>query len=325
MRHICVLVCLFFVLVGCKKEKELQPALQLENLFEIRKNSDDPVEKKIYEIYQEYKVPVFFNDSIGQVYIMDDVQGKPVYKVEKIDLAWTFNGYAKQVFDFEYMKDETQKLKALAIISNYLKDVSPALRPFSFFVTQSGTKSDQGNIVERFQKGSFLISYRTVYMTGDWTDALEIQTPGLIKRQMILSKINNYPDDIADFSMVSQAAWYGGLNWPVIDPSLPKGWKEAEALYDEWAGAKWYTEEELAAMRIRAREVIGKFGFVKGHQVTQGLQGPQNATNDLNNFVQEMLKYKPSEFQELWGKHPLVMKKFQILRNVIENKMQVKL
>lgn len=115
------------------------------------------------------------------------------------------------------------------------------------------------------------------------------------------------------------------LYWHTLDTSLPTNWQEAQSLYDDWAGAQWRTPEQLAQMRLNARAVIGKFGFVKGHQLTAGLQTPQNPTNDLNNYVQEMLTYSPAKFQELWGAHPLVMKKFGILREVIENKMQVEL
>ncbi len=314
-----------FILVSCQKEDPITDLMEFDNLFEIIDDAGDPVQHRVYQIYKEYGVPVFFNDTVGQKFLMNDVAGQPIFHYEKIDLGWTFHSYLKQNFEFEYMTEEAEKMQALDIIEAFLSDSSPALHPFSFFVTRSGKKLDKGAIVEEYKEGSFMVGFRTVYMTGNWTEEQIEETPELMKRQLILDKILNYPDDITDFSIVSQANWYGGLHWEEIDPNIPRGWPDIQALYEDWVGAKWYTEEELEQMRHNARIAIGKFGFIKGNAFTKGLQTPQRATDELKDYIEEILKRGPEGFVELWGDFPLVMKKYNILMNVIENKMNVKL
>lgn len=321
--YICILFTILFM--SCKKEKAIQSSINLENIYEIKHNTTDTIEQRIYNIYQKYKVPVFFNDTIGQVYIMNDAKGNPIYQTEKIDLSWSFNTYDKQNYQFEYMTTDKEKSQALDIIEAYLKIASPSLRPFSFFVTRSGKKFDKGTLVQEYKNGAYMLGFRAIYMTGNWTAAQIPVQPENMRKDIVIDKIMNYTDDVADFSVISKSTWYGGLYWNALDPKIPYGWQGAESLYDNWAGAKWYTAVQLDSMRIDARAKIGKFGFIKGNSLTKGLQTPSNATGDLKDFVGEVLKYSPQTFQMLWGTHPLVMKKYGILANVIENKMQVKL
>lgn len=211
MKAILIFACLLLCFTGCKKEDFSQGRVNLENVFEIKADSDDPIQKRIYAIYKTYGVPVFFNDTIGQVYIMDDVKGQPIYQVEKIDLAWTFNGYSKQVYQFAYMNDPEKQSQALDIVEAYLADVGPSLRPFSFFITQSARKLDQGSLIQEYKDGAYLIGFRTVFMTGDWTPTQQEKQPALMKRSMVLDKITNYPQEIAEFSAVTKPAHYGNF------------------------------------------------------------------------------------------------------------------
>ncbi|TXH54486.1 MAG: hypothetical protein E6Q89_07965 [Bacteroidia bacterium] len=323
------LIILLFVctilLIGCSKEKSIIPSIKLENVYEIKDSETDTIQQRVFKIYQKYKVPVYFNDTVGKVYVMDDAKGNPIYQYEKIDLSWTFSSYSKDVYQFEFMSNDQDKTKALNIIEAYLEDVSPSLRPFSFFVTLSAQRLSQGKVVEVIKNGQYKLGFRTVFLTGNWTALQMSQQPDLMKRQIVSTKILNYTNDVLDFSNISKSIWYGGLYWNAIEPSVVYGWKSAEALYDDWTGAKWYTATQLDSMRVEARTIIGKFGFIKGNKSTKGLQTPKNATEELEDYVQEILKYSASDFKKLWGNHPLVMKKYAILTNVIENKMQVKL
>lgn len=313
------------IIVGCSKEGSIEESLVLDNVFEIKDNSSDPIHKRVYQIYEKYSVPVFFNDTIGQIFIMNDVQGNPIYSYEKIDLAWTFNNYSKQKFEFEYMTEDEEKNTALDIIEAYLEDASPSLYPFSFFVARSGKKLEKDLVVEEYSNGKFMIGFRTVFMTGGWIENEIPNIPPSLKKQMILDKILNYPEEIAEFAAISKSSWYGGYWWHELDPTLPNEWKDAQALYEDWTGAIWYTEEELEAKRTYARKVIGKFGFVKGNSFTKGFQTPNNANDDLKDYVGEILRYGPKLFVELWKDQPLVMKKYSIIMDIIENKMNVKL
>lgn len=324
MKKILFAICVL-LLWGCKKEDVLTSEIDFENIYTIEDDATDPIRHRIYTIYKEYNVPVYFNDTISRVIVGQDKEGKPVYKYEKLDLEWTFSSYAKFKYDFEYMTDPVEQTKALDIIEEYLASSSAALYPFCFFVTQSGVKIDQGKVIEELSNGKFEIGFRAIYMTGNWTAALTKTLPAEMMRQMVRDKILNYPEEIAVFGAVSTASWYGGKYWTDIDPSIPHPLTAANALYDDWLGAKWYTQVELGAMRVHARSVIGRFGFVRGNVLTEGLETPKDANDDLRGYITEMLLRTPEEFKELWGASPLVMKKYGILSDVIVNKMGVQL
>lgn len=57
----------------------------------------------------------------------------------------------------------------------------------------------------------------------------------------------------------------------------------------------------------------------------KGLVTPYDYNNDLINYVEEMLKYNKEEFEMLWGHSPLVMKKYDVLYDLIKNKLGVEL
>lgn len=324
MKRVLYILCALLVF-GCSKEKELKPEIQFDHVYSITDDPSDPIKHRIYNIYQKYKVPVYFNDTIGRVLVTTDVQGKPVYKYEKLDLAWRFSSYAREKYSFEYMTDPVEKSNALDIIEDYLNTASPALYPFSFFITQSGIKKDQDVITADLKNGMFEVGFRTIYMTGDWTPDLIKKLPVEMMRQMVMDKILNYPEDIAVFGAVSPATWYGGQLWNTLDPNIKYGWRVADALYDDYWNGPNLTAEEWEALRVEGRTVLGKFGFVWGNSLTKGLQSPKDVAWDLKGYIQEMLRHSPSKFEQLWGAYPLVMKKYHILSNVVVNKMGVKL
>ena len=318
-----IIVFSLFVLISCNKEAQIVPSLEFDNVYEIKSDTDDPVKMRVYDIYKKYKIPVFFNDTIGQVFVMNDVKGNPIYHTERVNLEWSFFGYEKTHYDYTYMSTNQEKLDALDIIEEFLTKSNAALHPFSSLVVKSARIMEQEVQRSQIVNGNYLIGFRSILMSGNWSAATKLALPESMKRDMVLNKINNYPSDVAEFGAVSTALWYGRKSWNSLDNSIPTTWQDANALVPTWSGISRYTAAELDQMRANARPVIGRFGFVRG---AAGINlTPSNATEDLGFFVVEMLKYPHEEFLQLWGHSPLVIKKYNILKNLIENKMNVKL
>lgn len=316
------LIACYALFSSCEKEKALTPEIEYEHLYKIVDDPNDPMKHRIYEIYQKYNVPVYFNDTIGQVMVAKDVTGKPVYKYEKLDLSWGFNYYGNFKYDFEYMTDPVEKNKALDIIERYLEKADRALYPFCFFVTKSATRYNADKVLEDYKNGKFEIGFRTLFLTGNWTGAQLKALPEEIMRQMVINKILNYPDEIEAFGKVSKQEWYGGKGWSSL-VTAPAGWN-CSALYDDWYLGPTLTPEAWEAKRIEARAIVGKLGFVCGHSQTS-LQTPDGIERDLKGYVQQILKYSPVEFEGAWGAYPLVMQKYRIVSEVIANKLGVRL
>ena len=74
-------------LTACAKEDAPTPSEEGKNWLEISEPAADAddVDKKIYELYQEFGVPIFYTDTIGSVdYGMVDEAGKPVLSYQMI-------------------------------------------------------------------------------------------------------------------------------------------------------------------------------------------------------------------------------------------------
>ena len=75
MKHSILYILLVFLAVACQKESEITSSIGFENLYEIKDDPTDSIQHKRYEIYQTYGVPVYFNDTIGKVFVKTDING----------------------------------------------------------------------------------------------------------------------------------------------------------------------------------------------------------------------------------------------------------
>lgn len=340
MRRI-IYILLAFMVLGCQKEDALKSNLEYERLYVIEDDPSDPVKHRVYEIYQQYNVPVYFNDTIGRLFVKNDVYGNPVYRYETLDLSWGITSYSSLKYSYEYMTDPTEQLKALDLIEEYLKIASKALYPFNFFVTKSvRTKDNQGKI-ETFGKGTFRIYIRSLLMTGDWMDGADEVLPGSMMREMVKNKIMNYKDLLVYFNSVSKPEWYGvfysSLNpnhfedlvspnefeWNGYGGVPPMYYFSPGCFSDTWYAVNEFTETGLEKFRAAVRVKIGKFGFISSGDT--GTSTPNKSEDDLNAYISEMLKWSPEEFAELWGECPLVMEKYSILYKIVAEELGVKL
>jgi len=332
MKNIIYLL-LAFLIWGCEKEDKLTPKIEFENLYGIQDDPSDPIKHRVFEIYQKYRVPVYFNDTIGRIFLKNDVNGNAVYRYETLDLAWNYSSYDGVTYEYEYMTDPEEQTKALDIIESYLKLVPPALYPFNFFVTESAKMIDANNIEKIYAYGSFLNRYRTLFITGNWSEAQIAILPEKIKLAILESKIFNYREELDNFYEISEPSWYdrkwadleSDYNDIVNGTGKPAYYFSPEALSDGWWGVSEFSPEELAEYRAVVRSVIGKFGFVYGYKNAPGLYTPSSTSEDLETFITEVLRWSREEFKELWGACPLVMAKYEILYDVITNKIGVEL
>lgn len=322
MRNL-LFICLTLLMIGCKNEEVLVPNIQHEDLYTIKDDPSDPIKHRIYELYQHYKVPIYFNDTIARVLVTTDVQGKPLYNYELIDLAWGFDNYENRRIVYDFVKDSAQKTKALDIIEAFLKKADKSLYPFSFLVVDRVRKFLDAEVKEEYASGKYNIGFRTVVLTTNWTSTVAAGLPDDLMRQMLLNKIINYPDDIAAFGVVSKATHYGGKFWNALNPAIAKSYN-INSLYDNWPQGIALTPAQREARRAADRAVAGQFGFVSGNFYVRGLGTPENVDEDLQSFIVEMLRFPSGVFEQNWGTYPLVMKKYKILLNVT-NKLGVKL
>lgn len=330
MKKLIYPLCIFLML-ACSKEELDHPVLY-ENLYTLQDDPSDPVKHRIYEIYEKYGAPVYFNDTIGKFYVKDDIYGQPYYRYEKIDLNWHFYSDDSKVasYDIYYQTDVERQMISLDFIENLLAGLSKPIQPYAFFV------ADSIGYVKKGTGAGFvraLVQFRTVTLAGlhkeTETDKEELSDE--IKRSLISMKISRFTDRLFQFYSVSKAAWFQ-KQWSELGAVWTGTW--GPSIFQEWAkeylmqGTTWdapWTEEQVEAKRDEIRSAIGPFGFVGGGSMGGDMYSPENNAQDLSLYMNEILSCDRTEFTRRWGNYPLVMRKYEILYNLLKEELDYEL
>ena len=130
-----LLACL---LLACQKEDGITPGTGFENLYTIQDDPNDSIQHKRYELYTTYGVPVFFNDTIGKVFVKTDVNGDSVFRYETLDLNWAFNGTnsGSVTYQVTRLTDPGLMMKSLRFAEIFLKNSQQALYPYALWLTE---------------------------------------------------------------------------------------------------------------------------------------------------------------------------------------------
>ena len=323
MRKILYVLCCL-AMIACGNEDTLESQIHFDDLYGIQDDPNDPVKHEIYNIYKEYGVPVYFNDTIGRIFLKTDVNGQPVYQIETLDLAWRYDYYEKSNYKYLYIKDADRQLEIISWIRNYLEASDKVLYPFCFFVTEAVQKEDLDNDEVSFIEDPYVLGFRTLTMVMEnWEEGSEDTHLKEMKRSMVVQKINNYSNDLIDFKQVSDANWYGQKYWHELASDVSQ-YYNCSVLDPDYKGN--LSGDALEAKRVEARGVAGRFGFVMGSDMFgNGLFTPWDTKEDVELYVKVMLATQEETFRKQWGAYPLVMQKYEVLYKIITEKLGVEL
>ena len=299
---------LAFVWVSCEKEDTLEPKIDYFNLYTIAPDPNDSVQQLRYEIYTEYGIPVYFSDTVGKYPLTVNVYGDTVYEYELMDLNWEFTNSSEDSRSIEYifLKDDTEKYNALLFAQKFLENSSPALRPLSMLLV------DTLNIMEDASEGYVfnheLHNFRTMVWGGVTLLSEEDQT-ALIEET---DCITEYVDE--NNPMAYYNTWFGS--------------EYLDITYGMYDGIR-HTHEEAVAILNERRDaycaIVGAWGFVYGYGRMASYTAP-SAEDDLNCYLERLISDNPTAwFERYYSNYPLVMKKYEILYNLIVNELGVKL
>jgi hypothetical protein len=341
MKKLAYIIMLAFIIASCSNKEDLNSPVELENQFAITDNASDLVQHTRYEIYKEYNVPVYFNDTINVTQKTTDYYGKPVYQYETVDLNWGFTSYNTGAsYKYDYLTNQADQLQALSFVKAFLNKASKQMRPFSILLVDTLTASSSS----KTEKPVFYNGYRTLVFSqlkGINTESKVDSLSDEIIRSMVKSKVNDNLTLCTKFNSVSSKKQYYGKKWTVLgvtdkwilkgywnldpanfflDDDDPDSFVASIAEYDESL-----TLEERHTIRDNAVKAIGEYGFICGDENLGYYKSPANADYDRDYFVTELLKDGDKVFRERYGKCTLVMEKYTLLYDFITNELGVKL
>lgn len=311
-------VILILLLLGCEKDEINAELNYYQNLFEIKDNPSDSVQHRVYELYKKYNVPIFFNDTIGKAFVKMDIQGDSIYRYELLDLGWSFtSGGNTSNYAFKYLTSPAEKMLALDVAENYLESIFDYMRPYSMFLVKK-TEGTYSKFVPTFR--TLLFSDVLACNTDDKMDKYIIDVVCRIVSDYL---INNQSGLVAKFTSISNNAHYG-QEYQKIVQEYPEDF-DSDVLNDPNA-----TAEQIA----KVCAVMGSLGFVSAEVdeywdidmdtfeeiLVRKYYAPLNGTEDMEGFIREMIIVSQDEFKKRWGNMPLVMQKYELIREFVPKK-----
>lgn len=327
------IIYIFFLLIvyGCKKEKPLEPNVNFDSPYVLTDDPNHPVNHKRYLIYKEYGVPVYFTDTVNKVFVSKNIHGDSVYTYEKLDLNWSFSSVATIDYKFDQISNEADQLKALENIERYLKGSIRSFDPFSIFLVDNFTASGNSNVLTTEDvlaplpknKVTTLNAYRTLVISQaqkNYTETFWKNLSLVLLKNQVKKEITGeaYKASVLKFQTLSDPTHYDkywqvlGINTSTFTP-IPWRTFDPKATYSA----------EQEAIYANIRSVFGQFGFINFG--TFNVWYSPNITNDRDQYIDALMNYDQETFDRLWGGYPLVMEKYEIMKDIIINDMKVPL
>lgn len=335
------------VLAACSSESPIIPRIDYANEFTIQDDTNDPVQHARYEIFKEFGVPVYFNDTIVTHIKGQYFDGTPRNVYETVDLNWTFSGYDQGVkYMYKYLTTPQEQLQALVFIRKYLTSAPKPLQPFSIMVADTLTRISKNKV----EKPIYHVGFRTLVFAQikDITqeDTIQMQINEVI-RNMITDRVEANKSVCARFANVSsEKGWYGTSwkdlgNCPTIVKWQTKSWVLSpnalfnEPPYDTYDGEDLvalllqgappvgaYVENLEEAHEIRQKYIqeMGAYGFIRGWKHT-GVTSPNDDKEDRSYYLQSLIHLGKKGVRARYGDLKLVMEKYNILANFITNEL----
>lgn len=288
---------MFLLIWGCDKEDDLTPSGH-EKEWMIIEDSDDPLDKLRYEIFRDYGVPTYYNDTIGSEERVDMLGNTYTY-YERLKIFYypggvTSTNYSGAILDFV---DENERESVLIPVLESFRDKifarfeKESRLPAFLFADSIGTVNTLG-----YHRVESYYGYNTFAVNLD-------SLPFLGVEKFTSKTLTTYFTSLLSSSI--QAGWKDAfLN---VTKSLKQG---LEYSYDIT-----YTvslEEALEGTKFMRKEELG---FIVSFNSTRGVVSIPTESIDISSYIDSVLTCTEAEFEAEYGKFEPVMVKFRMMRN----------
>lgn len=206
-----------------------------------------------------------------------------------------------------------------------------------------------GGVITTHEAG-FRSNFRYMLITSlaDISDEVASNLYVSLTRDLALSKIYNFSDKLSGFGNITPDDYgrTGIFEYPENE-DLPQVLQEQKytagliyygrpgsmfnANFEEFVEAQYisaYYPDYVEESRELYASIVGPSGFVmpEGNDLgSEMIDAPKTVDDDIESFVQLALTFTPAEVEHYWGGYPLVMRKYNIIKDILENDMNLNL
>lgn len=298
--EILILSCCLLFIMGCSKEKAPAPSNLDKNYFVIEDNPNDPIDHSIYTFYKNTGIAVFYNDSVYKKRVSKEGETPERYTYIKLSLNYSPVGNSNIYSSPLLSRTNIQPLLQLMETGVIPMLPSASIIP-SIYLLDSFSLNNVKNV--QIPHGvTSIYGFNTVGIKVE-----DVETMNGEERKMYAASI------LAGIAARKIDELYAGQ----LQKNFLSISREAASTIvpvDIYSGYLWILV--LAPGLEPLPKDIGflfypTFNFELGDYPNMPLE-----TEDIRAFLTAAFYYTPQEFADLHPNQTLVLKKFDIIRNI---------
>lgn len=283
-----LVICAYFVsITSCTEEDDLTPSGIADNYFAVPDNATDEVSTLRKNFYEKNGVYLLFNDTLRheQRGVYED--GTPIWFTETIDFNYNISTIGTGAYQFVYLNNQQDREIAASMVEKHiLPHLGKGWLPYSLLLLDTIKSRDwRGN----WSTVDCISSIRSMGIgVGEAIEKTEEEQGAFCKgmlSMLVVDRVEELDESLFEEFDLFCAEYYGedyedfGLDW--MSPA----------------------DEELYELGIIYKPL---FTF------------PDNAM-DRKYFAQYAVELTEEEFQEKYGAYPIVMQKYEIIKEIISD------
>lgn len=312
MKYYLFLFAILSLVTGCEKEEQPLPSGLEDEWFVVHDNPGNALQHRVFEIYSDWGIPVFYNDTIGRQERGIDRNGHPIVFWKILDLNYNLNnpvniGSLRTNF-FSRVKEEKERMAGL----NFVDDVLlPALSETFYLHSILLTDSlyEEGSNKNKY----FLKVYRSLE-TLAIADIPAIAAMSGEEKQVRANEILTYL--AAQYLNKSKLAEIAAFRKVSYDPVKQRTYYGMEVCTPRYPGyislppARWEVYGFLDYDRTKSA------GVTDPDPVNWWYYAPKEDA-DIEDFIMAVLSSDGEEFAALYGSYPKVMEKYALMKKLM--------
>jgi len=262
-----------------------------------------------HDFYNTNHIYMLFNDSLKKEQTGVYSDGTPFYKYQVVDLGYSMTGSLSKtdnIFKFDYIKTDEEKQIAMKFVQDkILPSLNSALRPFSFllvnkinyYVANASTYYEM-TLTNPVVYQGWRCTAISVNGLKNMTDKEQVSYRNNILKTIINGKIGNLNQSIFDqfYSFCSQ-------------------------YYSTYKMDSGNDHSVQAFMKIYP--TMMDLGFLSAYSYGNPngfyIYNFKAKSYDLQDYINLVFGYSEDEVTNLYGKYPIVMQKYHIMKKIIED------
>ncbi|MGQ7854125.1 hypothetical protein ACUN24_07735 [Pedobacter sp. WC2501] len=298
MNHKIYIAGIFLILfaTACRKEEVTVFPDYDKNWLVVDDNPNDPTIHGNYLFFKDTGIPVFINDTIG-TQARTDVFGRNFTHYEKLSLSYSIGGLQAGAPPLIYSFSYCNKADVPAALAYLKSEILPVLPKGIYVPSILLVDNLNTNGFKYAFKGLNTIVIGQIAGIPSMDQATKVQYKGAILRAMLTNAMlrPKYADILDKFASAT---------------------RKFVIVSDAYDLATFYLNSRVTGLPAGVSPSLQAIGFIDA-EPTNPYITPATPSMDANIYLQTILGRTDAEFKALYGSNPVIMIKYNLIRQIL--------